>query len=393
MKKSWEIKKLGDVCNFVRGPFGGSLKKECFVEDGFAVYEQQHAINNQFDEIRYFIDEAKFKEMKRFELLAGDLIMSCSGTMGKAAIVPNGIKKGVINQALLKLTPKSNLNIQFLKYWMDSEDFKISISKHSKGAAIKNVASVQILKSISLPIPNIEEQNHIVSILDEALVLAEQAKENVQCNLQNAKDLFQSEKNQVFENLAKREGKVPIASVCNEIFAGGDAPKGNFSDEKTEKYSIPIFANAVGRKGLYGFTDVSRVTEPSITIAGRGSGTGYAEIRYEPFFPIVRLIVLTPNIEKITLEFLKYAIQSLDILISGSAIPQLTIPMIKGYSLPLPSLKEQEKIVYQFGTLAVETKNLENIYQQKLNALEELKKSILQKAFSGELTKHLHATV
>lgn len=86
--EGWEEKTLGDVCEFVRGPFGGSLKKNIFKSEGYAVYEQQHAIYNQFDDIRYFIDENKFNEMKRFELNSGDLIMSCSGTMGKMAIIP-----------------------------------------------------------------------------------------------------------------------------------------------------------------------------------------------------------------------------------------------------------------------------------------------------------------
>ena len=88
--EGWVETALGDVCGFVRGPFGGSLKKSIFVADGYAVYEQQHAIYNQFDDVRYFVGEAKFKEMKRFELLPNDLIMSCSGTMGRVAIVPYG---------------------------------------------------------------------------------------------------------------------------------------------------------------------------------------------------------------------------------------------------------------------------------------------------------------
>jgi type I restriction enzyme M protein len=163
----WTETKLGDVCKFVRGPFGGSLKKEIFKPEGIAVYEQQHAIYDQFEDIRYFIDEEKFNEMKRFELLSGDLIMSCSGTMGKVAIVPVGIKKGIINQALLKLTPNSKLEVKYLKYWMESEDFQISIAKHSQGAAIKNVASVSILKTILLPCPSIEIQKIIIKQLDE----------------------------------------------------------------------------------------------------------------------------------------------------------------------------------------------------------------------------------
>src|SRR5690606_11385888 len=116
--KNWEKRKLVEVCNFVRGPFGGSLKKNIFKSDGYAVYEQQHAIYNQFEDIRYFIDENKFNEMKRFELKSGDLIMSCSGTMGKIAIVPENIKRGIINQALLKLTPSpKKISTVFLKLW------------------------------------------------------------------------------------------------------------------------------------------------------------------------------------------------------------------------------------------------------------------------------------
>jgi type I restriction enzyme, S subunit len=157
---------LGKLCHFVRGPFGGSLKKSSFKPSGFAVYEQQHAINNQFSSIRYFIDEDKFEEMKRFELKYGDLIMSCSGTMGKIAIVPENIKRGIINQALLKLTPNKNLNIVFLKTWMESQDFQEQIKKFSKGAAIKNVASVKVLKEINMPLPLLEEQKQIVAKLD-----------------------------------------------------------------------------------------------------------------------------------------------------------------------------------------------------------------------------------
>jgi type I restriction enzyme, S subunit len=164
--EGWEIKQLGEVCNFVRGPFGGSLKKSIFKDSGFAVYEQQHAINNQFSAIRYFIDEQKFKEMKRFELRPNDLIMSCSGTMGKVAIVPEKITQGIINQALLKLTCKPMLNVEYLKLWMDSSQFIEEIEKNTVGAAIKNVASVKVLKTIQIPLPPIFEQQNIVSTLD-----------------------------------------------------------------------------------------------------------------------------------------------------------------------------------------------------------------------------------
>lgn len=163
----WVDTALGDVCGFVRGPFGGSLKKSIFVKVGYAVYEQQHAIYDRFDNVRYFIDEAKFKEMKRFELLPGDLIMSCSGTMGRVSVVPKEIERGIINQALLKLTPGLRILNTFLKSWMESEAFQDALREYSGGAAIQNVASVKILKEIKVPLPSMSDQKRVVERLDD----------------------------------------------------------------------------------------------------------------------------------------------------------------------------------------------------------------------------------
>lgn len=162
----WVDTALGSVCTFVRGPFGGSLRKSIFVPDGYAVYEQKHAIHDQFDELRYFIDEEKFNEMKRFELLPDDLIMSCSGTMGRVAIVPKEIKRGIVNQALLKLTPSPRVLNTFLKSWMESEAFQDALREYSGGAAIQNVASVKVLKEIRVPLPPMATQKQIVKELD-----------------------------------------------------------------------------------------------------------------------------------------------------------------------------------------------------------------------------------
>lgn len=171
--KGWVETRLGDVCGFVRGPFGGSLKKSIFVPHGFAVYEQQHAIGNQFSDVRYFVGEAKFKEMKRFELLPNDLIMSCSGTMGRVAIVPSGIQPGIINQALLKLTPTTKVLNAFLKFWMESEAFQEELKEYSGGAAIQNVASVKVLKEIEIPLPSIKEQKQVVEDIESFLAEAQ----------------------------------------------------------------------------------------------------------------------------------------------------------------------------------------------------------------------------
>ncbi len=162
----WPMGELGEVCEFVRGPFGGDLKKEIFVKKGFAVYEQSHAIHSNFNEFRYFIKPEKFKKMKRFQVQTNDLIMSCSGTMGKTAIVPQNAPRGVINQALLKLTVKHNLIVKFLKLWMDSGDFQKLVAFNVRGVAIQNVASIKILQALQIPLPPLEVQKQIVAEIE-----------------------------------------------------------------------------------------------------------------------------------------------------------------------------------------------------------------------------------
>lgn len=165
-KYDFKLVKFGTTASFVRGPFGGSLKKSIFVEKGYAVYEQQHAIYNQFSDIRYFIDETKFEEMKRFELKSGDLIMSCSGTMGKIAIVPEIVQQGVINQALLKISPSKNVMGEYIARLLSSKYFQDILTKLSGGAAIQNVPAVSVLKDIEVPVPSIKNQKLIIDIID-----------------------------------------------------------------------------------------------------------------------------------------------------------------------------------------------------------------------------------
>ena len=165
--QGWEIKTLGDICEFRRGPFGGSLKKAIFVKNGYKVYEQQHAIKNDFSINRYFIDEYKFKEMKNFELVPNDIIMSCSGTIGKIAIAPLNLQKGIINQALLRLRLKKPIQAtsNFMKILL--EHINDIFQNNSYGSAIHNVTSVDTLKQIKIPLPPLAVQEQIVMQVEQ----------------------------------------------------------------------------------------------------------------------------------------------------------------------------------------------------------------------------------
>lgn len=172
-----------------------------------------------------------------------------------------------------------------------------------------------------------------------------------------------------------------LGDICDSIFSGGDVPKDRLSKFKTDKYSVPIYANGEKHKGLYGYTDIARVNTPSMTVSARGT-IGYSEIRYEPFFPVVRLIVLTPNIELVNLEFLKYILSSMEFINSGTSIPQLTVPMIKDYECNVPSLPEQKRIVSILDSVFADLEQARVKTEQNLKNARELFDSYLQQVFS-----------
>lgn len=415
MSKQWEAKTLGSLCDFVRGPFGGSLKKSCFKTYGYAVYEQQHAIYDQFLDIRYFIDEPKYREMKRFELFPGDLIMSCSGTMGKVAIVPDGIPKGIINQALLKLSPKKDILAEFLKYWMNSPKFYNELIKLSQGVAIKNVASVKVLKEIQIYLPPVPEQKRIVAILDEAFEGIDRAIANTEKNLANARELFESYLNAIFTQ--KGEGWVEknLEDICS--IKHGFAFKGEFftndpshyilltpgsfyesggyreQGEKTKYYVGEVPDTYILRKGDFLFA----MTEQAVGLLG--SSLIVPESNRFLHNQRLGLVQLFNGFEwhndfffhQFNTQRFRAAVQS---SASGVKVRHTSPKKLGSIKVFFPRTNAEQKAVADtLNDLYAETKRLETIYRQKIVALKDFKQSILQKAFTGELTADIPKTV
>jgi len=203
--KSWKHIKFINLVKYEensikRGPFGSAIKKSFFVENGYKVYEQKNAINNNVFIGKYYIDEKKYRELEQFSIKSGDFIVSCSGTIGKIAKLPENAPKGIINQALLKLSIDKDLFIDKLfLYLFGAEFFQSKILKDTRGSAMKNLASVEDIKNIDVLLPPKEEQEEILQEMETRLSICNKIEESVESGLKKIEHLRQSILKRAFE--------------------------------------------------------------------------------------------------------------------------------------------------------------------------------------------------
>ena len=162
--KNWVWCKLDDLAFYKKGPFGSSLTKSMFIPDNgnaYKVYEQKNAIQKDSNLGHYFISSEKFQELKGFEVLPNDIIVSCAGTIGETYIMPSDIRSGIINQALMIIRLH---NIDITPFYLLYFDFilKNEAGKDGKGTAIKNIPPFDILKNYWIPLPPLAEQDRII---------------------------------------------------------------------------------------------------------------------------------------------------------------------------------------------------------------------------------------
>lgn len=151
-----------------RGPFGGSLKKQDFVEKGYLVYEQKHAIHEDFEYEKYYITKKKYEDMIAFKVIPGDLIVSCSGTLGRIAEVPNNAPEGIINQALLKLSlDQTIMKNKFFVYQFRNKEIQDILFGFSRGSGIPNMPSMNEIKKVKFLCPPIDLQNQFAIVVEQ----------------------------------------------------------------------------------------------------------------------------------------------------------------------------------------------------------------------------------
>ena len=184
----WQQLTVNDVCvSVVRGPFGSALKKEFFVppsDTTYKVYEQKHAIQKSSTIGTYYVTAEKYNELRRFECHSGDILMSCSGTMGELYQLPAGCERGIINQALCKFTLNERiLPIVFLAYMRETIG-----NLETKGSGIQNIAAVSYVKAMPINLPPMRVQEQYATFVEQT----DKSKVAIQKALDEAQLLFDS---------------------------------------------------------------------------------------------------------------------------------------------------------------------------------------------------------
>ena len=226
------------------------------------------------------------------------------------------------------------------------------------------------LKKIKLGIPGEKEQLKVanfLSLLDKKIEL--QTKKIEDLKLFTKKLETQYIFNKQIEYSKKR---------IDDIFtvkAGGDISKTNVSFVKTPQFCYPIYSNNLEMNGLYGYSDIYKINEESITVTGRGD-IGKAIKREGKYYPIVRLLVLIPKMD-INLIYMQEAINNLTLIQESTGVPQLTAPQISRYEIHFPPLYIQEK--YGKMLYLLQEKTMKEL--RKIEVLKQLKKGLIQNMF------------
>ena len=373
MKQGWEIKKLGEIGKV-------SMCKRVFKEDtttdGDIPFYKIGTFGKSPDayitKVRYNEFRSKFSFPKK-----GDILISASGTIGRR-VRYDGEPAYFQDSNIVWIDNNEKLVLNDYLYRF----YEICNWGASKGATISRLYNDN-LKQIEIPYPkSLPEQQRIISILDEAFAAIAKAKANAEQNLKNAKELFESYLQGVFEN-GNWETK-----TLNEISENLDSKRVPITKNVRNEGSIPYY----GASGIVDYVadylfdeDLLCVSEDGANLLARTYPIAFS-ISGKTWVNNHAHVLRFKNM--VSQKFVELYLNSikLDDFVSGMAQPKLNQTMLNKIPIPFPSLKEQESVVNRLDALSAETKKLQTIYQTKINDLEELKKSVLQKAFSGELT-------
>jgi len=393
MKQGWESKKLGDVYD-VRDGTHDSPK---YQDSGFPLVTSKNLKDGSItlDKIKYISKIDYLNINKRSKVDIGDILFAMIGTIGNPVVVMKEPDFAIKNVALFKVPEEQSS--AFLKYYLE---FVTEAMKGDAKGSTQKFVGLGYLRGFEIRLPELQEQKQIVAKLDSSFEAIDKAKANAAKNLENTKELFQSKLNDIFSQKGEGWVEKKLGDVCEKTI---NIKWANFPDDEFEYIDL----SAVSRTSLKitGTTTVNASNAPSrakkiiqtndIMFATTRPTLKRVAIVLSEFndqicstgYTVLRGIKGVIN-HKLIYYFLQTDIfmDRMESIQRGTSYPAVTDKDVKDSVMSLPVSKiQQQDVTNKLDALKEQTQSLESKYLQALNSLEELKKSILQKAFAGEL--------
>ena len=339
---------------------------------------------------------------------AGDIMVTAIGTIGNSYIVKDGDRFYFKDASVLWLKKTTDVSSEFINWWLKSPLFFDQLDR-GNGATVDTL-TIQKLQAVAVDLPPLPEQQRLVTLLDEAFNGIATARAHAEKNLQNARAIFESHLQSVFAYsgknwVAKNLGDTSILKIVDGDRGSNYPSKEDFSDE-----GYCLFLNTKNvRPDGFNFDNIMFISEEKdkalrkgklqrsdVVLTTRGTIGNVAIYDEDVEFENIRInsgmLIFRPNVQTLLPSFLFEVFRSgimrsqMTRHVSGAAQPQLPIKTLIDFEIPVPNtLSAQREIVASVREIEAETQRLESIYQRKLTALDELKKSLLAQAFSGAL--------
>lgn len=399
---SWKVKFLGDVCEIINGSTPLRSNKD-FWENGQFPWFTIDDIRQQGRIINHTKQKVTEKALSKLRILPKDsVLLCCTASVGEYAITNIEITTNQQFNGLVVKNKKELNPIYLMHYCSILKDKLLNLS----GKTTIDFIAISKLKNLEIPLPPLSEQQAIVEKLDAAFALIDQAKANIEKNVQNAKELFQSKLNQIFSQKGEGWEERKLGEVCiikppkkeaKEVVGVEDLVTFLPMEDLgiCAKETTPNKARKLKEvSGSYTYFKEGDILLAKITPCFENGKLSIARNLVNKIgFGSSEYVVFRTNKELLN-EYLFYFLSRDTFRAEGKRKMQgavghkrISKEFIEDALIYLPSLQTQQEIVSQLDALSEQTKQLEAKYQTKLGNLEELRKSILEKAFKGELVQ------
>ena len=393
---TWKIVKLGSVCDLKNG---FAFKSRLFKEKGLPILRISNIQNEKIDTRRpVYFDVKDYKiDFKKYEVNNGDLLIAMSGaTTGKIGFNETQTTF-YLNQRVGKLVPGKNLDKKYLYYFLST---KIEANlKISKGAAQPNLSSEQI-KNIEIGLPPLLEQQHIVAKLDAVFAEIDKIKKFEEIRIKKNETLIQNFLDNIFtgnNNLHKLSDCTQINPLKSEVNDLDDATEVSFIPMKdmgiNNKLTIPNQKRKLKDvKGSYTYFSEGDILLAKITPCFENGKMGIASNLLSGIgFGSSEYVVFRPN-KKLKNDWLYYFLNRNSFRIDGArnmsgavGHKRVNKDFIGNSLIPIPSIKEQEKILFTLKSLSYHSEVINKIILKKKDEINHLKNSILNRLLNNKL--------